>query len=105
MTTKHPLATLQGLVAFAHMVDAYQVWQRMTKVQRALLCELCPPVFAESVETGVLPDPLPSLPDSARSSTRGSMVNAGLVDNAGRLTLKAVRAWYWKIQYGSGGES
>lgn len=100
---KYPLANIAGVVAFAEMLEADQVWRAMTKRQHALVVDLCATLGATAERVRI--DMMPTLPPDTRSSTRGSMVNAGLVDEFGRLTFKAVHAWFWTQEFGSDGAS
>lgn len=97
---QYPLATQTGIRLLQHRIIADRVWKRCTKVQRALLDVLCRPLLERLVTPGELTvEDMPSLPPTTRSSTRGSLSSAGLVDNHDRLTGQAVHAWYYAVAF------
>lgn len=103
VTRTHPLATKSGISLLAHLIEAGQVWSSCTKPQRKLLNELCPPVVDVLVEHGqLLPVDMPGLPFRVTVASRAAMERRGLVDEHGRLTARAVHAWFYTDRYKGG---
>lgn len=103
---KHPLATQTGLNLMMHLIEAATVWSGCTKPQRALLNELCPPVAARLVAEGSLTaDDMPMLPERVTVRSFEAMQRRGLVDDRGRLTGRAIHAWYYKVEFAKRGDS
>lgn len=102
----HPLATRTGVAMMGHLLVADRVWSGCTKPQRSLLADLCAPVAAALVERGQLAaEDLPVLPDTVRQSTRDALRKRGLTDADGRITGKAVHAYWWTVGRSTGGDS
>lgn len=102
---EHPLATHTGIALMCHLIEADKVWSGCTKPQRALLSELCPLVAERLLAQGaVTADQMPVLPDGTRQSMRDALNRRGLADEQGRLTGRAVHAWFYTQRFGKGGE-
>lgn len=96
----HPLATRTGIALLGHLISADVAWSGCTKPQRTLLAELCPPVVEELLRGGALVvEQLPMLPAGTRRVMRDALHRRGLVDEHGRLTGKAVHAWYYAVKF------
>lgn len=90
----HPLACLTGIEMMLHLTNAGRVWRGCTKPQRALLDEVCPPLVARLRSARELwADELPvlDLPAMRLEALR----RRGLVDDADRLTARAVHTYHW----------
>lgn len=93
---KYPLATLSGISRLAQIMDATQVWASCTKPQRVLLDVLCRPTVDALLEQGSLTaEEMPTVPERTTSASRAAMLRRGLIDEQGRLTARAVHAWFY----------
>lgn len=93
---RHALATQSGLSLMVEMLEADRVWSGCTNPQQVLLAELCPPIVEILLrERELRADQMPTVPEGTRQSMRDALARRGLVDDAGRLTGRAVHAWYW----------
>lgn len=91
---RHPLATLTGIEMMLHLTAAGRVWRGCTKPQRALLDEICPPLAARLLAAReLLANELPVLDLPVRQLE--ALRRRGLVDDANRLTAKAVYTYHW----------
>lgn len=81
----HPLSTRTGIALLGHLISADVAWSGCTKPQQALLAELCPSVAEALLRDGaVVLEQMPLLPAGTRH---------------GRLTGKAVHAWYYAVSF------
>lgn len=91
---RHPLATLTGIEMMLHLTAAGKVWRGCTKPQRALLDDVCPVLVARPrAARELLAEELPVLELPARRLE--ALRRRGLVDDANRLTAKAVHTYHW----------
>lgn len=103
---EYPLANQAGLSMLTNLLVADKAWSACTKPQKALLSELCPPVAEQLLEMRELTaEDMPVLSSEIRTVTRAALERRGLVDGAGRLTGKAVHAWYYagRLKVNGGG--
>ena len=93
----HPLATRTGINAFMRIIEAQAVWKQATKTQQRLIADLCRPVMPDLLALGVVSDEdLPHVPYNVALTTRRAMYRRGLISEiTGRLTARAVHAYYW----------
>lgn len=95
---EHPLATRTGIVLLQHLISADVAWRGCTTPQKAMLAELCPPVAEQLLRDGhLLAEQMPSLPADTRQVMRDALHRRGMVDEWGRLTGKAVHAWWYTV--------
>lgn len=96
----YPLATMPGLRLLQHLISADVAWSGCTKPQRRLLAELCPSVAEVLLRDGAVhAEQMPPLPAGTRIQMRDALARRGLVDDFGRLTGKAVHAWYYAVEF------
>lgn len=94
----HPLTTKTGIELLQHLISASVAWSGCTTPQRVLLSELCPPVAEVLLRDGAVGmEQLPMLPARVRQVSRDALHRRGLVDQFGRLTGKAVHAWFYTV--------
>jgi len=93
-TRQHPLATKQGIYAFAQALEAYGVWRTCTRCQRDVLRGLREPLRAALKAAGDQPVQLPSLPESTHPRTLSGLIDKGLVAD-GCLTPLGGLVVYW----------
>ena len=96
----HPLATKTGITLLGHLISADIAWSGCTKPQRVVLAELCAPVAEVLLRDGAVGmEHLPCLPAHVRVTTLDALRRRGMVDESGRLTGKAVHAWFYAVRF------
>lgn len=91
---QHILASRTGLEALGHMLEADRAWTGCTKPQRRLLEQWCRPLLARLLAEGHLTAEDMSVVGAQRRTVE-ALQKRGLVDDKGRLTGRAVHAFYW----------
>lgn len=97
MAAKYPLAFQAGVIMLSHLIEGDKIWSGCTKPQRAVLNAVCRTVLPTLMERGELhTGDLPHLPESVTTQMRSALTRRGLAVD-GRITGRAVYAWYWTI--------
>lgn len=95
---RYPLAHRDGLQALDAMITASRVWRQVTQPQRRVIDTACRPLLPRlRAGTALRAEDMPMLP-VIPSQTAASLRRQCLqVD--GRLTVRAVHAWYWTVAF------
>lgn len=94
---RHPLASKAGFAMFVELLESDLHWSACTKPQRRLISLLCEPIIPLIVKRKRLVEAdLPLLPVSTLPATVAALNRRGMAAN-GRLTGKAVHAYYWQV--------
>lgn len=99
LMAKYPMGTLTGVLMLEALIEGGRIWSGCTNPQKTVLDALCRPVFAQLLEAGSLrAEDLPELPGGTTAQMRAALRRRGLNDN-GRITGRAVYAWYWAVEF------